>query len=391
MPDGPQHTKCVLPANYEPLDVTAEVIVAIGGLVAAFLTAGVGAILTLGAMLSAFHKVVLYMLEGKLICLGGEVCAIGRISTFEEVGEDKPFPKNIDNDFCLNIILGPHDILDFDKDAEKNLKKAREGPQGKLIVIHPDMPADKLSSPGYTNSFLFDLVNMKFHQASQEEKENLPGELVQVPVLHCECEGSRINDVKNALEFFPGGGSKFCKKKKGGNVLDKVIGVAKGLVCKIVQTLFAPFVLIAVGNAWLGAKGGSSDDARQDPNSGTLVHGDIVLIRGRWVFDAAHGGYNEIHAVRTIQKLPPFFPSDFETFRNTACGLASAIPPSSGFDFRGPGVKPVGEPGKAEEGKPEGMTPKQEELWDRQRQPENRWIYHPAVDNCVPPPTTGKP
>jgi len=382
------------PESYEPLDVEVEKYLAAGGVIAAFFSGGIGLIVTLGAALSALTKVVEYMLNGKLICLGGEVCAIGTISTFEEVGEDKPFPKDIDNDFSLNIILGPHNLLDFDKDVEKNLKKAREGPQGKLIVIQSTMPADKLTSPGYTNSFLFDLTNMTFHEASNEEKEKLPGELVQVPVLHCECEGSRINDVKNALEFFPGGG-KFCKKS--GNA---VVDFFKGAACKFMQTLFAPIILVAVKNAWDGAKGGSSADAL-DPNSGTLVRGDIVMIKGRWVFDAGHGGYNEIHAVSTIQKLPPFFPSDFETFRNTACALASVVPPSDP-DFKGPGVKPVGTPpAKPAEGKPEGMTPKQEELWERQRQPEHRWLFHPFVDNCVPrrphevggdaPPNTGKP
>ena len=111
-----------------------------------------------------------------------------------------------------------------------------------------------------------------------------------VPVLHCECEGSRIHDVHNVAGQMPGGGSG-CKKH-----WYTAIG------CAILRIIFFPFTTTFVTEAWLKARDGDYHDALT--GNGDLSIGDLVVVKGRWVFDAGHKGHNEIHAVETIQKIP---------------------------------------------------------------------------------------
>jgi hypothetical protein len=77
--------------------------------------------------------------------------------------------------------------------------------------------------------------------------------------------------------------------------------------------------------------------------------GDTLLIKGRWVYDAAHSGYNEVHAVRTIQKVMPnyaglqFPPQVFITLYQEWCGLVGRVAQVSGDDDTDPD-KPDGTP-----------------------------------------------
>src|SRR5438128_770346 len=50
-----------------------------------------------------------------------------------------------------------------------------------------------------------------------------------------------------------------------------------------------------------------------------------------------------------------------------------------------PSVRPFAPPGDPP---PDNMTPGQTGTWNNQRQPENQWVLHPAIDGCssAPPP-----
>lgn len=142
-------------------------------------------------------------------------------------------------------------------------------------------------------------------------------------------------------------------------------------------TLLTPILVVALTIAWLAARDGDADDARSAEGlPGELKAGNIVVVTGRWVYDAGHEGWNELHPVTSIKKigesfndtrLPPI--GNGEEFVRRQCVLMAPVPPP---DRDGPGAKP------------KAMTPAQEETWENQRQPEHRWNLHPSVDGCAP-------
>ena len=94
-----------------------------------------------------------------------------------------------------------------------------------------------------------------------------------VPVLHCEFEGTRIRDMLAAIEAFSFGG-KWCKS----NWFTRAL-------CTILQTIFAPLALIAVGVAWAAAQDGTASDALE--GGGTINSKDQVIVRGAGLMTVA--------------------------------------------------------------------------------------------------------
>ena len=89
---------------------------------------------------------------------------------------------------------------------------------------------------------------------------------------------------------------------------------------------------------------------------------------GRWVYDAAHEGWNELHPVYAIQKIDPVADSgDFDGWRTRWCDALSSIPPFDGLAVR-----------------PSGMSPQQSVTYDNQVAPEKQWFFHPVIDGCTP-------
>jgi hypothetical protein len=402
---GPQYTRCVAPADFVP--APGWVIYALAGVVgggaltwfaiAAKMSALAGSLLVgwglLVVLLEALYAVVDWMLNGKLICLkrdpadpctcdgGGQVCAIGEVGDIEEVGEDKNLISGIDNDYCINLILGPVGLarhLEYAKNGEdynKNYALAQAGPQGDLITVQQGMPTDDAGNPmygGYDRTFVMlrtsqeyspwtEIVGHSGDAAEQNEKWTqfllqkawLNPKKYRVPVLHCEFEGSRIRDILDAIEFFSFGG-KWCKK----NWFFK-------LICHILRALLAPVIALAVLAAWVNASAGSQTPALADPAAGEVVPKDMVVMHGRWAYDGGHSGYNEIHAVRVLQKVynVPTDTAGFEKFRQDWCRHLAQVPGVGIFDA--PPSDPV-----------------QQEIDEAQRHPGNRWAFHPMVDGC---------
>jgi hypothetical protein len=184
--------------------------------------------------------------------------------------------------------------------------------------------------------------------------------------LHCEFEGSRIRDVYNALDF--------------AHVHCDASGFW-GFLCDVLNLVISVFLgipkLIAAAVAWANADDGSLSNSF-DGKGGEILLGDPIVVRGRWVFDSAHSGYNEIHAVRTVQKTGPAprDPVEFVPFHNFWCAELSRVPPSPP-----PPRDPQGSPPPTGGDIP--MTPDQRDTWDAQNRDENRWVYHPAIDGCA--------
>ena len=193
--------------------------------------------------------------------------------------------------------------------------------------------------------------------------------------LHCEFEGTRIKDVYNALDF----AHVHCD---GDGFL--------GFVCDVLNLVIALLLglprLIAAAVAWASADDGKLSDA-YDGADGEIRLTDSIVVRGRWTYDSAHTGYNELHAVRTVQKTPvapwdPKNPASFIeliAFHDKWCRELSKVPPTPP-DPRDPHTTP-----KSAGDIP--MTPPQRATYDAQQRDENRWVYHPSIDGCVPAPS----
>lgn len=360
---GPQYTSCVQPADYKPLNVTPQVI----ALIAGALAGGPVGLLAAGAgVMSALERVLEYMLNGKLVCLGGQRCAIGVAAAFETVSE-KPFPDDIDNDWSINLILSPDSadsfvVIPFPTDPDpttvikrKALKSAQAGPQGPLVTEQPNMPEPREPLAGWG------------HYGGYFAGPGGGGWDYQ-PVLHLECEGSRIHDVRKTLEDISSLGT-------GGGLCE--IPFFGKIACAIVAAILSPIIAVALTVAWFNADEGSAADA-MDPGAPALKVGDLIVANGRWSYDAGHGGYNELHAIRSIQIIDNGrdwlhpqgatpWGTDFAAYHDRWCSLIAEVPPR-----QADGAPPV------------PATPEQQQTADRQAQPENTWELHPAIDGCRP-------
>ena len=422
---GPQHTSCVQPEKFKPLNKAYLVTLGILTLLP----------LMLFSLVEGLRYVLDWMVNGKLICLkrnnpncncgdsSGQVCAIGAIVDVEEVGEDKNPIEDVDNDYSINLMLLPSSHRNFASNGtnlKTNIGLAENAPQGDLLKEQPGMPdfssyaremimymktgeyetkasRDKIIarsarqntsttkkeymkshniSKSELSQLLWKKYNSDFNNLLQElyqqehkrlwekhinDNKNKDPQFYKVPVFHCEFEGSRMSDLLDVINFFTFGG-KWCKK----NWFFR-------LLCITLQAIFSPFILPALFVAWATAKDGDYRDALTDPNSGEIKERDTVIVRGRWAYDGGHDGWNEMHAVRTLQKIQqmPTNKTAFVKDMKKWCNLLAQTPLGS-----------ASSPLRA--GAPEQPTPKQQETIDRQNLPVNQWTIHPYIDGCSP-------
>lgn len=414
-----------------------------------------------------------YLLGGKLVCLSGgaDECAIGVVVGLEAVGAGKSGLDALDNDFSFNILLAPFvpdDFTGYPDPAPGNIvdphltrnDAVAHGPQGRLMIdsVTPSTlpaPVDQTGNPGLLKSpqprgsakwpvdgygVLWKLTpagardiggegenlhKLIDHPPSGEwaEPPGPPDKYVALPVLHCECEGSRIFFVCQAMTPFldvlqgklPGGipsPGEACRAfaEKLPFPLNKIVktvcAVVEDAVAVFVGFFIAPYMAAAFAAAWEAAQ--LYDDAFiTGPISKQIHIGDVVIVRGRWDWDAGHSGHTELHPVKSIQKLmtPPMqmpaevrpaadpgtgTPVDYHVSRPAGlppavtdeilrthrrwCALVSEAPPPP--DPRTSGV--LSAPQLAD------LTPEQLGVWAAQQRPENSWSLHPLVDGCDP-------
>jgi hypothetical protein len=434
---GPQYTSCVEEKDYGGLNyayIALLLAVTSGGGIFAVLSAGFGGLVALAAFLEALRYVLNWLIHGKLICLhrqantdcacGGAaaltVCAIGEIVDTEAVGQDKNPIEDIDDDFAINLALFPLQMAAFAargyvapetvlRGTKRTYSDAfRTYLQGLMAIatqparVQADLLTRRQNAHGELAEFGY-LRTMVMHSngsylpwteiVGRDSGTPLSGpdeharwldyvlknaalrpEKFSAPVLHCEFEGSRPHDMLAALEGFPFGGS-YCKK----NWFTK-------LVCRIVSAILAPVVLAAVALAWARNTEGSTDGALVD--GGTIGPKDRVIVRGAWVYDTGHQGWNEIHGVRIVQRVDavPSDPTEFNAFLHRWCERLAETPMNEGAPRRGLAVGinlPQDVPAAAA-------------TLAAQNEPQNQWTLHPAVDGCspvdpLPPAPTGPP
>ena len=412
---GPQYTSCVEEKDFKGLNYAYIGVLAFvtgfAGLAVIF-ASGVLGVVAAAAVLEALRYALDYMLHGKLICLhrnhslvnchcggpgGHVVCAIGEMVGTEDVGEDKNVLEDVDDDYAINLALLPFDMkafaaapfvnredptaFDFYRNGQLQIAAASAPLQ--VDLIQPQQSTHgRQATFGYLPTMVM-LSNgdyLPYNQvigrnpqellsafdedarweAYRANNSNLSPQKYGLPVLHCEFEGARAHDMLEALEGFPFGSS-VCKK----NFLTRFI-------CRVISAFLAPLALAAVAIAWKRATAGSINPALE--GGGTIGTGDRIIVKGSWVYDAGHSGWNEVHATRTVQKIYNVPPAGaaFDKFLHDWCERLGEVPEQA-RDPRDPlSVGVSYSPLTADATR------------EAQQLPENQWVLHPAVDGCRP-------
>ena len=128
--------------------------------------------------------------------------------------------------------------------------------------------------------------------------------------------------------------------------------------------------LVALAIIGIGALIAQNDTPTVTVSGGTIHPGqDVLFVRGRWVLDSAHTGWNELHPVIAAQKIG--------TVDHAHVGTGN---PWLGTDFADPVKLKT---------KLDAMCDLMAEATttltaNNQAQPQNQWSLHPLVDGCTP-------
>jgi hypothetical protein len=359
-----EYTDCVQPSNYVDLSFTFNVgifqiilLAAVYGFIAAavILISGVGpnpaGIIAAIATVSAAITYVLWWLYGRLICLGDEDrnCAIIGMLTGSPSYADPIYEKAGDNDKSMNLLLpfAPMNSTDpTNLDSEDKLY-AEAAPQGHLVA---------------KNSKISEVVSRGYRESSKYMK-----------TLHCEFEGDGLYSVLIALN-----GILIALIIWLGIVLAASTYPVAALVLFIVALL--GFIVYKIFFAEPGPTTGAGNPLDIDPTLGSLGALDIVVVKGEWVYDSLHEGWNEIHPIRDCQILGRLEPDENGEFKwsnfrykdketNTEFTLDSIESFNLLHRYWCAGFK------GAEDAQNNGST----------TNPVHDWGIHPTVDGCKPP------
>ena len=319
-----QHTECVKPSDYSGL-APGLIATAIGAAIA-LLAGAVFAALAIGAMVA----LVLYCrwwLYGRLVCLGGDRCAVGLLVATHPPSGKSGFDA-FDTDFSIDLLLAPG--VSGQDDAT-----ILAGFQGELIRPHAAIDAIGLSTPG------------EFTEVPVLLPVGAPSKLAKMPILHAEFEGGGVWQLYNFA------------------IAALVVVVVGTALCAIpifgwIACLIAALValaLVGIGIAVALNDTGAPTDVNADLDQ---LHSfqDVLIVHGSWVYDSAHEGWNEIHPIKHCQRVAELsstltgWPDDIEDRVKAWCGAVD--------DAIAAGTQGL------------------------QKRPENQWEIHPDVDGCRP-------
>jgi hypothetical protein len=344
MADCQKHYHCVSVADYRPLAAgTAALFAVIAGVLTGIFSVPPGGGIIAGIVfILAVFDLCRYLHGGKLICHDLSVCVIGRVAELIPVGADKTFPDTMDDDFTFNVVLSPHS-------SEETMSEVvgTDPNQGKYLVRQPGPDSLGLGWEGTSVTF----SGLAPHQTE---------------VLHCEVKGCRVHDVCIVLKVmsFPlAAVATLCSLP--------IIGWA---ACLIALGIVLLITAIVGGIVWAATHNGDLNDVL-DPNSGypgeanpvTGLGGDIVLVRGDWVYDAGHAGWNEVHPVRYVQRLDNV-PPEFHGATRADAALVDRFKTE------------VLDPWCFEVSRTDDP-----DVIEAQGEPENSWHIHPSIDGCREP------
>ena len=269
-----QDTKCVDVKNHTGLTGT----LAWGGVkavAAALATLVFGGGLAPGAAVGALLLLIDYCkwwLYDRLICLGGDRCAIGLLQDVEPP-EKKSVPDAFDTDNSFTMLLAPHGTATVGKGSEDYLVEEQDTTAKAKTLLGAkrfDFQGYKVKVPGFTTA--------TWHYAYNG--------------LHCEFEGGgmlKLLDAAKAALPFAVAAAAVCS-----------IPIFGWIACAILNAIVAIISLAGVISA-LEDRGKPTD---VNPDLDVLHrYQDILFVKGEWVYDTAHDGWNEIHPIRHCQRI----------------------------------------------------------------------------------------
>jgi hypothetical protein len=337
-----QYTSCIDPDHYV-IDLGTHLVgyatiallvftLGFGAFIAITVAGGPVVITSVIALLTGVIFVMLWYLHGRLVCLGDDPRNCAVIGMVIGHGPSDPAKKLGDDDYTMNLMLAPGP-LDLNEDKTEYWK----APQGHLVAENQKI----LNIPKNYPQSGKDLDYMRH--------------------LHCEFEGSGINDR-----------------------LDALYGIVAALLLALVIPGFWIVaailgLLLLLGKGLLGSQGqpGSGTPLDVGVNPGSLDGRAIVVVTGDWIYDSGHAGWNEIHPVKACQVIGHLKPDqgwDAFTYHDNGTGLDFTLNDQANVErFRSFWCGMLKGAQDAEDG-------------GNRNDPANDWVIHPMVDGCKPPP-----
>lgn len=278
------YTRCVPPADFVSFSRVARItVVAVfcGGVAALIaFSAGepwsalIGIEIGLLAALIAYCRI---WLNNRLICIDDDVEVVGVVASLSPPSTSLS-DLDWDNDYSINLLLQDAPFGATQMQAEQSQ------PYGGLVAGHHTISAIGRATPGHA-----------------AEHETASGK-IRSHGLHVEFEGRGNRTLLEAA------------------VLAAAVAVAAltaGVLesGKLAATLAIISALIMLAAAIIGKFVGAGSPTDVDPNLGALhpiqldpnnkplAGADILYVRGTWVYDSLHEGWNEIHPVKACAKV----------------------------------------------------------------------------------------
>ena len=196
-------------------------------------------------------------------------------------------------------------------------------------------------------------------------------------------------------------------------IVNAVCSIVEDLIAIPIALALAPAVAAAFATAWEAAQ--AFDDLFITGPVAKQIHmGDVIMVTGRWDWDAGHSGHTELHPVKSIQKLmtpPNQLPVEMRPLADVSVDpskdvdydprTAGGIPASVSAQVKAtqdrwcrlvseaPPPPDPRQPERFSAPQLASLAPRQQAVWAAQNQPENSWNVHPLIDGCAPPDPTG--
>ncbi|MBL0053872.1 MAG: hypothetical protein IPP29_21460 [Bacteroidetes bacterium] len=224
---------------------------------------------TLPVVIALVIQIIIFLdwwLNGRLICLGGadDNCLIGAVKI-----KRKPAPKKKggDDDATMDVYLADGPITSKVGDLFRPKEEFFNAPQGDFLKPQASVTA---IGRGYAED---------------------DGHYDRFAALHCEFEGAGIRNIlswaKATLAFL---------------LLALIVPPPFSYIVLALAFLIS---LLAILNNLLDLGPFDTNDFGNhldvDPNMGELKPGHVVMLKGRWIYDSLHDGWNEIHAIHACQ------------------------------------------------------------------------------------------
>jgi hypothetical protein len=324
--DFKQYTACSQPSQW--MSPAAYIATATGAIAAVFAVMGIGTFPCGLLLIEAFAiagsiAFCDWWLNVRLVCLGGDESVIGMVVSVEPSTGKEGFGA-LDTDYSINLLVFP-------------TMPGVTQPELEVSVPYGVLAAE--------TDGVRDHVGFFRGEFAQDEKKTLPVSAI----LHAEFEGAGMHDFRIGLLVAYG------------------LALAAWFICAAVPVIGwvigIILAILALLAALIGGLVGLGDTASPSdvPGAPTEIHqpddkglgADLLYVRGRWVFDSLHEGWNELHPIKACTKV----------------GEWSGAWPADTVDLQKRLDDAFGAAGR-------------DDVVKRQQQPEHRWTVHPSVDGC---------